>query len=95
MQKKFGIWKWFFDFSVSENTNDILRLNITYCPIQDMLNDLRFPELARFVCEADWKIAEENQGKWLFHREHQLAMGDAYCDHTYRRAAARQGDPFE
>jgi hypothetical protein len=85
MQKKFWLWKLFFDFSIGKNTTDILQLNITYCPIQDMLKNLYFPELTLFVCDADWKIANENEDKWLFKREHQLATGDSYCDHTYLR----------
>jgi hypothetical protein len=83
MEKKIWLWNLFFDFSVTENTNDALRLHITYCPIHDMLKTLGFSELTRFVCDADWEIANENEDKWYFQREHQLAAGDAYCDHTY------------
>jgi hypothetical protein len=85
MQKKFWLWKLFFDFSISENTNDIFKLHITHCPIQDMLKTLGFSELTQFVCDADREIANENEDKWLFKREHQLATGDSYCDHTYLR----------
>lgn len=83
MQKKIWLWNLFFDFSISENTSDVFRLHIIYCPIHDMMQNLGFSELTRFVCDADWKIANENENKWIFKREHQLATGHAYCDHTY------------
>jgi hypothetical protein len=85
MQKNIWLWNLFFDVSISENTNDIFRLHVAYCPIQDMLTNLGFSELTQFVCDADRKIAKENEDKWLFQREHQLATGDSYCDHTYLR----------
>jgi hypothetical protein len=50
-----------------------------------MLKTLGFSELTQFVCDADREIANENEDKWLFKREHQLATGDSYCDHTYLR----------
>ena len=52
-----------------------------------MLKNLGFSELTHFVCDADWEIANENEDKWLFKREHQLATGDLYCDHTYLRVS--------
>jgi hypothetical protein len=30
-------------------------------------------------------MAEANQDKWLFERNHQIGTGDAFCDHTYKR----------
>lgn len=85
MQKKFWLWKPFFDFSIVKDNSELFELRITYCPICDVIQSFGLYDLAPFVCEADWQIAKENKGKWIFKRVHQLSNGDLYCDHTYLR----------
>ncbi|MFA6977728.1 MAG: L-2-amino-thiazoline-4-carboxylic acid hydrolase [Ignavibacteriaceae bacterium] len=82
-KKKFWLWKLFFDFSIVQDKNDVFKLNVTYCPICDVIKTFGLSDLTPFVCEADWRVAKENENKWLFKREHQLATGDSFCDHTY------------
>ncbi len=83
MKKKFWLWKLFFDFSIIQDKSDIFELNVTYCPICDVIKTFGLSDLAPFVCEADWQVAKENKDKWLFKRQHQLATDDSFCDHTY------------
>jgi hypothetical protein len=83
MKKKFWLWKLFFDFSIVEDNSEVFKLNVTYCPICDVIKAFGLSDLTPFVCEADWQVAKENEDKWLFKREHQLSTGDSFCDHTY------------
>lgn len=83
MKKKFWLWKLFFDFSIVEDNSDVFKLNVTYCPICNVIKTFGLSDLTPFVCEADWRVAKENEDKWLFKRKHQLATGDSFCDHTY------------
>lgn len=85
MRKGFWLWKPFFDFSIVKDNRDVFKLEITYCPICDVIQAIGLSGLAHFVCEADWQVAKENEGKWLFKRNYQLSTGDSYCDHTYIR----------
>lgn len=85
MKKNFWLWEPFFDFVIVQDSSDVFALKITYCPLCDVMQALGLPGLAPFVCEADWQVARENEGNWLFQRTHQLSTGDSYCDHTYLR----------
>ncbi|MBA4421665.1 MAG: hypothetical protein C0390_01040 [Syntrophus sp. (in: bacteria)] len=85
MRKDFWLWGPLFDFSIVQDDHNTFKLNITYCPICDVIKAVGLSGLAPFVCEADWQVANENKDKWLFKREYQLSTGDPYCDHTYLR----------
>lgn len=87
MKKGLWLWRPFFDFSVVKDTGDGVEMKVTYCPICDTLKTLGLSGATPFVCQADWEVAKENRDKWRFQRSHQLATGDAYCDHTYLRKA--------
>jgi hypothetical protein len=90
MQKNFWLWKPFFDFTIAQNDSDVFKLEITYCPICDVIQMLGLPDLAPYVCEADWQVAKENEEKWIFQRKYQLSTGDSHCDHTYLRKTGKQ-----
>lgn len=83
MKSSFWRWKPFFDFSIVRDDSEVFELKITYCPICDVIKTLGLSELAPFVCEADWQVADDNKEKWLFRREYQLSTGDPHCNHTY------------
>lgn len=85
MKKKFRLWEPFFDIAIEQDDDNVFKLNITYCPLCDVIGALGLPGLAPYICEADRQVATENRDKWLFVREHQLATGDPCCDHTYLR----------
>ena len=85
MQKNFWLWKPFFDFTITHDDSNVFKLEITYCPICDVIKMLGLAELAPYVCEADWLVAKENEEKWIFERKYQLSTGDSHCGHTYLR----------
>jgi hypothetical protein len=41
--------------------SDVFKLEITYCPICDVIQMFGLPDLAPYVCEADWQVAKENE----------------------------------
>jgi len=83
MKKKFWPWKLFFDFSIVEDNSEVFKLNVTYCPICDVIKTFGLSGLTPFTCKTDWRVAKVKEDKWLFKRKHQLSTGDSFCDHTY------------
>jgi hypothetical protein len=90
MQKNFWLWKPFFDFSIVQDDSEVFKLKFTYCPICDVYQLFKLSGLTHYACEADWKVAKENEEKWTFQRKHQLSTGDSYCDHSYLRKTGKQ-----
>ena len=82
---KFWLWKPIYNFEVTEDNNDILKLKIKNCPFCELLPVFRLTELNSHVCRGDWDFAKQNEGMWAFEREHEIGKGDPFCDHTYKR----------
>ncbi len=75
----------FYDISIAENNDNLLKLHVANCPFAELAIRLGYIDIGPFVCQGDWEVAKDNINKWDFERKHQIGTGDSYCDHTYKR----------
>ena len=82
-----NLWRWklMYDISVAYKDDDIIKLNYANCPFCAAYKQVGLPEIIPYLCQGDWDFAKENVELWEFERNHQIATGDGYCDHTYKR----------
>jgi len=98
MKSNFRLWSVLYDIEIAEDTPDTFKINVMNCPFCAVFAFVGLKDLNRYFCKADWEIAEDNKGKWIFERKCTIESGDGVCDHTYKRippggyaVAGRQG----
>jgi hypothetical protein len=90
MKRNFRLWGLLYDIDVAEDTPDTFKIHVRNCPFCDVFTFVGLSDINNYICKADWEIAEDNRGKWLFERQHTIEAGDRFCDHTYKRNLQQQ-----
>ena len=75
----------FYDISIAETNDNLLKLHVANCPFAEMAVRLGYADIGPVMCQCDWEVAKDNIDKWDFDRKHQIGTGDSFCDHTYKR----------
>lgn len=75
----------FYDITIAEKNNNLLKLHVANCPFAEMAVRLGYADIGPVMCQCDWEVAKDNIDKWDFDRKHQIGTGDRFCDHTYKR----------
>ncbi|NTW07277.1 MAG: L-2-amino-thiazoline-4-carboxylic acid hydrolase [Syntrophaceae bacterium] len=70
---------------IENETQDKIEFKFRFCPVTEMLKMLGLPELCKYSCAGDWKVAKENKEYWVFTRKQTIGTGGLYCNHTYSR----------
>lgn len=70
---------------IENETGDRIEFRFHFCPVARMLKIFGLPDLCRYSCAGDWKIAKENKEYWTFSRQQTIGTGGRYCNHTYSR----------
>lgn len=89
MKNNLRWWRILYDIDIAEDAPGVHKVHVNNCPFCEVLSVAGLGDLNASLCKADWKVAEDNSGKWIFQRQHTIGSGDALCDHTYRRIEKR------
>ena len=89
IKEKFWLWKPLFDYSISYEDSNIVKLYVSNCPFYEAFDKLGLREMGPYICQGDWEIAKEYFDRWDFERSHQIGTGDSFCDPTYKRKQLR------
>jgi len=95
MKRNFRMWSLLYDVDIAEDTEDTFKINVRNCPFCEVFTLVGLSDINKYVCKADWEIAEDNRGKWSFGRQYTIATGDRLCDHTYKRDTQQRSDDKE
>ena len=90
MKRNFALWRILYDVDIVEDSQDTFKIQVRNCPFCEVFTFVGLSGLNKYICKADWEIAEDNRGKWQFARNCTIGAGDPFCDHTYRREAPTQ-----
>jgi len=85
MKSNIRRWKPLFDISIAEDSPDTFQIHVKNCPFCEVFAHVGLSDINKYFCKADWEIANDNRGKWVFTRTRTIESGDRFCDHTYRR----------
>jgi len=80
-------WKPLYDVTIVDDSPDMFKINVANCPFCEVFPIVGLKDMNEYFCRADWEIAGDNRGKWIFERTHTIGAGHSLCDHTYRRLA--------
>lgn len=68
---------------IVESTPRILKVRFDRCPFAEVLKKYKLVEFTYAACLADATFTKELLPCVSFHREHVIAKGDTFCDHTW------------
>lgn len=85
IKRNFLFFEKFLRLRIENETQDKIEFRFQFCPVTKMLTIFGLPEICKYSCAGDWKLAKKNKENWKFTRKQTIGTGGSYCDHTYSR----------
>ncbi len=70
-------------FTVVEESDKHIKVKFHRCPTYEVYKDFGIPEVCQKYCDGDFEAFRKVHPKLRVTREHEIAYGDAYCDHCW------------
>lgn len=94
-QKRFDRFREFYEnyahdtpyLEIIESSHTTLKVKYNRCPFVEILEDADLKELGYTFCLSDPAFTKEVLPGVIFSREHEIARGANFCDHTWRIAS--------
>ena len=93
MKRNVALWRILYDVDIAEDSQHTFKVHVRNCPFCEVFTFVGLNGINKYICKADWEIAEDNRGKWSFTRQNTIAAGDHFCDHTYKRERCNDKTP--
>jgi hypothetical protein len=68
---------------VVEESDRHIKVRFDRCPTYEVYRDYGIPEVCQKYCDGDFEAFRKVHPKLKMTREHEIAYGDAYCDHCW------------
>ncbi len=69
--------------SIVEDSDRHIKVRFDRCPTYEVYADYGIPEVCQKYCDSDFEAFRHVHPKIKVTREHEIAYGDAYCDHCW------------
>jgi predicted ArsR family transcriptional regulator len=91
LDKRFQAFKDDLKAKAKENGNPVvvaesdrhIKVRFNRCPVYEVYRDYGIPEVCQKYCDGDFEAFRKVHPKLKVTREHEIAYGDAYCDHCW------------
>ena len=70
-------------FIIVEDSDTHIKVRFNRCPTYEVYSDYGIPEVCQKYCDGDFEAFRRVHPKLQVTREHEIAYGDAYCDHCW------------
>ena len=69
--------------SIVEESESHIKVRFDRCPTYEVFADYGIPEVCQKYCDGDFEAFRYVHPNLKVTREHEIAYGDAYCDHCW------------
>ncbi len=69
--------------SIVEDSDRHIKVRFDRCPTYEVYADYGIPEVCQKYCDSDFEAFRHVHPKIKVTRKHEIAYGDAYCDHCW------------
>lgn len=70
-------------FTITEESNKHIKVRFHRCPYYEVYRDYGIAEVCQKFCDGDFEAFLKIHPKLRVSREHEIAYGDAFCDHCW------------
>ena len=69
--------------TIVEDSDRHIKVRFDRCPTYEVFADYGIPEVCQKYCDSDFEAFRHVHPNLKVTREHEIAYGDAYCDHCW------------
>jgi predicted ArsR family transcriptional regulator len=69
--------------TIVEDSDNHIKVRFDRCPTYEVYADYGIPEVCQKYCDGDFEAFRHVHPNIKVTREHEIAYGDAYCDHCW------------
>jgi hypothetical protein len=69
--------------TITEESDSHIKVRFDRCPYYEVYRDYGIPEVCQKYCDGDFEAFRYVHPKLTVTREHEIAYGDGFCDHTW------------
>jgi len=74
-------------FTITEESDTHIKVMFNRCPYYEVYKDYGIPEVCQKYCDGDFEAFRKVHPRLRVTREHEIAYGDACCDHCWTMEA--------